>query len=108
MTYHLHIDNKNEPQRDGKKWQTATSITAAEAILKTLGAPKTISMNYDLGKGQLHGDEIARWLVQLDLNHNVIAEDLEYMVHGGSVVDATKMKMIVRNYMNFKFKAKTA
>jgi hypothetical protein len=108
MSYNLFIDPVKEPQRDGKKWQTARSTTAAAAIMKQLGAPKAISINYDLGKNEPYGAEIARWLVQLDLNHNILSQDLEYFIHGGSVVDATNMKMILNNYLKFKYKAKSA
>lgn len=105
MSYNLFIDPTKEPQRDGKKWQTARSTTAAAAIMKQLGAPKNLSFNYDLGKNEPYGADIARWLVQLDLNHNILASDIEYTVHGGSVVDATNIKNILRNYLNFKYKA---
>lgn len=106
MSYNLFIDPTKEPQRDGKKWQTARSTTAAAAIMKQLGAPLAISVNYDLGKNEPFGADVARWLVQLDLNANILAEDVDLTIHGGSVVDATNMKTIIRNYLKFKYKAK--
>jgi hypothetical protein len=106
MSYNLFIDPTKEPQRDGKKWQTARSTQAAAGIMKQLGAPAAISVNYDLGKNEPYGADIARWLVQLDLNHNILAEDLDLTIHGGSIVDATNMKTILRNYLKFKYKAK--
>lgn len=107
MSYNLFIDPVKEPQRDGKKWQTARSLKAAESIMRQLGAPSSLSVNYDLGKNEPYGAEIARWLVQLDLNANVLVEDVDLTIHGGSVVDATNMKTIIRNYLKFKYKAKT-
>jgi len=106
MSYNLFIDPTKEPQRDGKKWQTARSTIAAENIIKQLGAPLAISVNYDLGKNEPYGAEIARWLVQLDLNYSILSHDLDIEIHGGSVVDATNMKTILRNYLKFKFKEK--
>jgi hypothetical protein len=108
MSYNIFIDPAKEPQRDGRKWQTARSTTAAAAIMKQLGAPKAISINYDLGKDEPYGADIARWLVQLDLNHNILTNDVEFLIHGGSIVDATNMKLIINNYLKFKFKPKAA
>jgi hypothetical protein len=106
MSYNLYIDDSRVPPRDGQKWHVAKSLEEAAVILRSNGAPKFISFDTDLG--QVAGQQIASWLIQFDLNNNVLGPDFEFYVHTDDLVVATQLKTPLQKYLKFKFSVKSA
>jgi hypothetical protein len=104
MTYNLFIHPTHEEPRDGRKWQRVRSIEAAKNILELMGKPNRILIHYEFPQENISGAAIAQWLIQLDLNRNVIDEDFEFDVSSGNVIEASNMKKMVDSYKRFKFK----
>lgn len=104
MTYNLFIHPTQEKPRDGRSWQRARSIEAAKNIIQLMGKPNRILTHYDFPQENITGVAIAQWLIQVDLNFNIIDEEFEFDVTSGNIVEASSMKKLIDNYTRFKFK----
>ena len=63
MTYKLYIDDLRSPPNDD--WVIARSSAKAISVIKSLGFPKEISFDHDLGEDDT-AMKVAKWIVNTD------------------------------------------
>lgn len=69
MTYALFIDDERFPPRDGRcDWVIARNLEEVRDILDARGSPEFISFDHDLGAGIPTGFDIAKALVEADMD----------------------------------------
>lgn len=108
MNYDLFLDDeRHPPRRNDKDWCVARSMDEAIHLIEELGVPDTISFDHDLGShnGQPlpSGMDFAKWLVQYDLDNNILDEKFAFTVHSMNSVGATNIQSYMDSYLRSKF-----
>jgi hypothetical protein len=100
LDYKLFLDDIREPSSSG--WLVARSYDVAVEMIKTLGIPKTISLDHDLGLGGKTGYDLVKFIIEYDQLHNDINDTFDFHVHSANPVGAENMKIHMNNYIKFK------
>lgn len=66
------------------------------------GCPDLISFDHDLGE-EKSGLDIVKWLVEYDMNNNIIHSDFSFICHSGNPVGKKNIENFLNNYLKFKF-----
>jgi len=111
MSYNLFIDDERIPMdvkwgtwqdqalyRD-KDWIIALNWLEVLDIVITLGFPKLISFDHDLGEGEKTGYEIAQKLCDMIMDGMKLPEDFVYMVHSKNPVGAENIRTYMDNFL---------
>lgn len=107
MSYALFLDDERHPPHNGKDWCVARSVTEAIHLVEELGVPESISFDHDLGSFQGRpepsGMDFAKWLVQHDLDHNILDQRFTFTVHSMNPVGAKNIQSYMESYLKSKF-----
>lgn len=103
--YKLFIDDERFPPGDGERWLIARNIVAVQQIIKHHGFPSFISFDHDLSINQPTGMDIAHWIVNHDMDFDVIPPDFDFYVHSQNPVGAENIECLLRSYLKFKHTA---
>lgn len=88
MSYNLFLDDERYPGKsDLRKYEIARNFDEAVEIVTTLGWPRYISFDHDLGPGK-SGADFAQWLVQYFLDNEPPIDLFSYYVHSQNPVGA--------------------
>ena len=99
----LYIDDIRDPVSD--EFVIVRSYADAVHYFRKNGCPVYISFDHDLGTvDALTGYDIAKWLVERDLNDNgsFIPADFDYNVHSANPVGAANITGLFKNYLETK------
>jgi hypothetical protein len=99
LDYRLFLDDIREPV--GSDWLIARSYDDAVKIIKTLGIPRNISLDHDLGTDKT-GYDLAKFIIEYDQDHNEIDNTFVFKVHSANPVGAKNIECILNNYIKFK------
>ena len=103
--FKLFLDDLREPF-DNEYIVVRTAQEAVDLVLEK-GCPSFISFDHDLGEkdGNLlpTGYDFAKWLVNADMEKNIIMEDFAFQVHSANPVGKKNIESYLNNYLNFKF-----
>lgn len=115
MTYSLFIDDERMPTDvswapaqqlilyHSEIWTIARNFAQVAKIVKEKGMPKRISFDHDLGEGEATGYDIARYLVDLDIDREFkFPHDFEFWVHSMNPVGRENIHRYLSNYMIYK------
>ena len=95
-------DIRNPPFPDS--WTVIRSYEHAVQYVKEHGVPSHISFDHDLGdQGTKTGHDFAKWLVEYDMDYDVIPEDFTYAVHSANPPGANNIRTLLRNYLEHKY-----
>lgn len=101
MTYRLYLDDIRIPKSDG--WIIVRTFDEAVAVIKSKGIPKIISFDHDLGLDQPTGFDFVKWLVNYDLDYDLIDPDKFYWeIHSMNPVGGKNIHLYLKNYMEVK------
>lgn len=106
MMYSLFIDDEREPPRnDGRIWHVARDWEDVMMCLRIHGMPSYISFDHDLGDDQHSGYDIAKFLVELDMDGEddfKLQDDFDFYVHSQNPVGKENIEKYLRNYIKHK------
>lgn len=90
------------------QWEIVRSFTEAVDWVLENGIPDIISFDHDLGYSEFYtnknGYDFAKWLVDYDLEKNLISKEFKFTVHSMNPVGAKNIKLYLENYLNQKNK----
>lgn len=95
----LYVDDERYPKTDN--WIIVRSFTEAKEFIVTKGCPSYISFDHDLGLDGT-GLDLAKWLVEEDLDNNIIPDDFDFNVHSANPVGAENIRSLINSYLTFK------
>jgi hypothetical protein len=111
MTYNLFIDDerypfdvtwcslKDQSLYQNGEWFIARNWFDVLEIVASLGFPRMISFDHDLGDNELTGYEIAKKLVDMVMDGVQIPSDFEFRVHSKNPVGADSIKKYMENLL---------
>lgn len=112
MSYAMFIDDERFPSdvywmgRDFQNiadWEICRTFNEVIAHVETWGMPFLISFDHDLGENQPTGYDIAKALVELDMDgHNTFPRNFEYMAHSQNPVGVKNILYYLDNYMRVR------
>lgn len=99
LDFKLFLDDIREPI--SSDWLIARTYDEAVNIIKTLGVPKTISFDHDLGSDKT-GLDLAKFIVEYDMLHDEIDETFIFIVHSANPIGAANIEGYLNSYLKFK------
>ena len=103
--YSLFIDDERFPPRDGRNWVIARNMHDVLMMLRIHGMPGYVSFDHDLGENEKTGYDIAKLLVDLDMNGDsdfVLPVEFEFYVHSQNPIGKANIEHYLDNYLRFK------
>lgn len=100
MTYKLFLDDVRNPPDNS--WILARSYEDAVRLVNTHGIPNTVSFDHDLGDNVPTGKDFANFLIDLDLDSNIMPKDFTFFVHSANPCGAENIRGVLESYINFK------
>lgn len=99
----LYLDDLRIPQTP-KPWMIIRSYEIAVAWMERFGAPTVISFDHDLGEGVPSGYDLAKWMVEkdIDMSGRFLPKEFEFNVHSANPVGAENIRSLFDNYLRFK------
>lgn len=111
MTYRLFIDDERDPidvkwltwedqllYREGE-WIIARNWAEVLEIVVSLGFPKMISFDHDLGDGQLTGYEIVKRLCEMVMDGVQMPKNFCFRVHSKNPVGGENIRRYMDNFL---------
>jgi hypothetical protein len=104
MTWRLFIDDERDPPNDGNEWKVARHYRDVKLLLFSFGPPVFISFDHDLGEKMKTGYEIAKKLVEWDMDGGPFKfrDDFDYYVHSQNPVGKANIEAYLNNYLEMK------
>ena len=101
MTYRLFLDDERFPADDGYDWVIVRTGEAAIKYVCENGFPSFVSFDHDLGDG-ITGKDVAKWLIERDLDHSDMPDDFDFTVHSQNPVGAKNIEMTLGRYIRYR------
>lgn len=101
----LFVDDERFPPNDGGNWSIARDICDVESLIVSKGSPEFISFDHDLGDHTPTGFDIAKQLVEWDMDHPNLFKfphNFDFYVHSQNPVGAVNIRRYLNNYLEFK------
>lgn len=100
----IFLDDERFPPNDGKEWIIVRSYDKALEVLKIFTTCPFISFDNDLGPESLEGFQVAKWIVEhdLDLNGSFLPLDYKFYVHSQNSVRNVYIYNYINNYLKVK------
>lgn len=99
----LFLDDERSPKTPGA-WQIARSFDEAVSLLSYYGCFSYISFDHDLGDGVPTGHDLAKWLVDKDLDAGgkFIPTDFGFNVHSANPVGRANIEALLSSYLKHR------
>ena len=97
----LFLDDEREPPRDGYEWVIVRSFDQAKRYVLSNGMPRHASFDHDLGDGPT-GYDFIKWLVEYDMDNNVIPEDFTFYVHSQNPIGVANIRGFLTQYLEMR------
>jgi len=105
MRWSLFLDDIRHPKTRSPYggWVVARSFDEAIVAIVTLGAPSFISFDHDLGEDVPTGMDLAKWLVENDMDRTInLHNDFSFAVHSANPVGAANIEGLLKQYLRVK------
>lgn len=96
----IFIDDERFPITDG--WIICRTKDDFVRTVFEYGFPDYISFDHDLGDNQPTGFDIAKWIVEYDLDYNVIGSDFAFYVHSQNPIGKINIEEYLNQYLRTK------
>lgn len=116
----LFVDDERDPtflnrlQAEGEAvdsegpWTVARTQHEAQALIEARGLPEVISFDHDYGPEEAgNGHDLAKWLVEQDLDGALDLTRLRYQVHSRNPIGARNIRGVLDAYLAFKRREQT-
>ena len=101
MNYKIYLDDVRIPP--SLHWNLTRNFIEIKEKIELYGCPSHISFDHDLGEGEPSGLDIAKWLVQQDLDFMFfIPYDFTFQVHSMNPVGKKNIESYLNNYLTFR------
>jgi hypothetical protein len=105
MKWNMFIDDERFPADDGKDWVICrTKMQVISAIFDhDKIAPSFISFDHDLGENEQTGYDIAKWIVEADMDGIIsIPINFQFYVHSQNPIGKQNIETYLNNYLKIR------
>jgi len=82
------------------EWVIARSYKEAVEAIDRLGFPTFVSFDHDIGtEAQKTGLDVAKYLIELDLDTGTMPEDFAFEVHSANPIGRRNIAMLFKSYL---------
>lgn len=100
MSYKMFIDDERFPPDDGGNWLVCRTMVEVISCIEEYGMPDHISFDHDLTDNEPTGYEIAKKLVDMDMDGLVkFPQKFSFYVHSQNPVGAMNIRCYLSNYL---------
>ena len=100
---YIFVDDERFPVNDGRNWIIVRTMSEfINLITNSNDKIEYISFDHDLGNNEPTGIDITKWLVEYDMDHNIISNDFDYFVHSQNPVGKMNIESYLNNYIKYK------
>lgn len=103
LSMKLFVDDERDPPNDNEPWFIVRNYTAFYNFLRDFGCPDFISFDHDLGENTPTGFDIAKLLVDYDMDYDIINQDFKFYVHSQNPVGKVNIERYLSQYLEMKF-----
>lgn len=98
----LFLDDERFPPGEGHDWAIVRDVPEAIAYMLEHGCPPFISFDHDLGEDKQTGHDLAKWMVERDLDTEgrFFADGFQYYVHSQNPVGLANIKGLLDKYLS--------
>ena len=102
MSWNLFLDDERFPAlHETGKFVVARSVNHAIDLIVAMGCPSYISFDNDLGEGQLEGYDLAKMMVEMDMDGVIhIPNDFDWYVHSQNCKAIENINAYLRGYLD--------
>lgn len=104
--FRVFLDDIRDPQwvypDDPYGWTTCRTKGELRNVIRVFGIPHMISFDHDLGENEPTGMDIAKWLIELDLNHKMMPSDFTFKVHSSNPCGRENIESLLLNYLEHR------
>lgn len=104
--YSLFIDDERDPPgNDGRVWVVARDWEDVMMAFRIHGMPGYVSFDHDLGLDTHTGYDIAKFMVELDMNNDenfAIPQEFGFYVHSQNPVGRDNIQKYLDNYLGIR------
>lgn len=103
MSYSLFLDDERFPPQKVPvgEWIIARSLDEVKHVIQKHGFPAFVSFDHDLGEGPT-GMDVAKYLVDLDMDQKLMPADFSYYVHSQNPIGAANIRGYLDGYLRIK------
>ena len=109
MTWNLFIDDERFPSKVTwgnetfyaiHRWTIARNMVQFQDLIKTYGFPSFVSLDHDLGADEPTGHDIAKWLIEADMDGvHRIPDNFNFYVHSRNPVGKANIEGLLACYL---------
>lgn len=106
--YSLFLDDERFPPSKNQvgEWVIARNIEEVKKLVQDRGFPAFISFDHDLGEENNQplptGYDVAKWLVDYDMDNNSMPVDFSFYVHSQNPIGARNIQSYLDSYLKIK------
>ncbi len=100
--YRMFIDDERFPPAswEGTDFVICRSLTEVQDVVELRGLPDLVSFDHDLGDNVPTGMDIAKWMVEQDLDkRHFFSQNFFYLIHSQNPVGAGNIKTYLNSYL---------
>ena len=97
----MFLDDERFPADNSGDWIIVLNFEQAVEHVLANGVPDFVSFDHDLGL-EKSGFDFAKWLVEYDLDYNVLGSTFDYYVHSQNPIGVANIKGLLDPYLEFK------
>lgn len=104
MTYRLFLDDERFPPDDKLEWVICRNMQQVQEACEQKGLPEFISFDHDLGDDQPTGYDVAKWMIEHDLDQQgqFMPTTFRFYVHSQNPIGAENINKLLTNYLGHK------
>lgn len=94
----IFIDDERFPPDDGCTWKICRTLEEFQALIESGAKPIHISFDHDLGDNIPTGMDIAKWLIEFDLDNDILTPDFTWYAHSQNPNGRDNINGILKSY----------
>lgn len=102
--YSMFLDDERFPPQKNQmgEWVIVRTLDEVKKTVAEKGFPSFVSFDHDLGDDQPTGMDVAKWLIDYDMDNEVMPDDFSFYVHSQNPVGAKNIQSYIDGYLKIK------